>query len=116
MPLHGYAWTAATRRRAVRGVPGQRREEAREIGGAIERLSQLQKRPTQHGALSRKYHAASGVSMRVSDAPEWAALASEADIFAPNWRGSLRSLPAFAFYVNLVQDSDDSMAFTSSKD
>jgi hypothetical protein len=85
------------------------------MGGAIERLSQLQKRPTQHSVLSRKYHAGNGVSIHVSDAPEWAALVFEADISAPNWRGSLGSLTAFESDVKLVQDSDDSMAFTSSK-
>jgi hypothetical protein len=86
------------------------------MGGAIERLSQLQKRPTPHSVLSRKYHARKGVSIRVSDAPEWAAPAFEADISAPNWHGSLRSLPAHASDVKFVQDSDDSMAFTPSSD
>ena len=74
------------------------------MGGAIEKLSQLQKRPTQHSVLSRKYHAGNGVSIRVSDAPEWAALACEAYISAPNWHGALRSLPALGSNVKLVQD------------
>jgi hypothetical protein len=75
-----------------------------------------QKRPTQHSVPSRKCHAGNGVSIRAFDAPEWAALASEADISAPSWRGSLRSLSVFACQVKFVQDSDDSMAFTSSRD